>query len=83
MSALLNLHRRHLSESQRAVVAAKIANVTHGGDRRSEQAANLPVVTQAGAAELLNVSERGVRNAKHVLDRGAPELVVAVERGAP
>ena len=48
----LNLHRRHLTESQRAAVAAKLANIQHGGDRRSDQAANLPVegVSQAQAA---------------------------------
>jgi DNA-binding transcriptional regulator YdaS (Cro superfamily) len=54
---------------------------THGGDRRSEQAANLPVPTQAEAAERLNVSERSVRDAVKVRDHGAPELVAAVERG--
>src|SRR5262245_33557210 len=36
-----NLKRRHLTESQRAMVAAKIANLEHGGDRRSVQDANL------------------------------------------
>ncbi len=77
----LNLHRRHLSESQRGMVGAKIANLTHGGDRVSEQAANLPVATQAEAAEMLNVSERTVRAAVKVKDEGAPELVRAVESG--
>jgi hypothetical protein len=39
----LNLHRRHLNESQRSIIAAKIANLTHGGDRKSTdfQVANL------------------------------------------
>lgn len=79
----LNLRRRHLDESQRGVVAAKIANMRHGGDRRSDQAANLPVenVSQSAAAEMLNVSERTVRSARTVIDEGAPELVAAVETG--
>lgn len=80
-----NLHRRHLTESQRAAVAAKLANMGHGGDRKSDQAANLPddpaPVSQAQAAELLNVSERSVRTAKAVMEQGAPELVAAVEKG--
>ncbi len=77
----LNLHRRHLNESQRAMVASKVASNSHGGDRRSDQAANLPVETQAKVAELLNVGERSVRHAVHVRSAGAPELVEAVEQG--
>ena len=77
----LNLHRRHLNESQRAAVAARVANIQHGGDRRSDQAADLPLVSQAEAARLLKVSERTVRSAKKVLDHGTPELIEAVERG--
>jgi len=48
----------------------------HGGDRRSDQAANLPVdsISQPQAAELLNVSERTVRDAK-LIDREAPPPV--------
>lgn len=80
-----NLHRRHLTESQRAAVAAKLANMKRGGDRKSDQAANLPddpaPVSQAQAADMLNVSERSVRTAKTVLEQGAPELVAAVEKG--
>jgi hypothetical protein len=58
------------------MVAAKIANLGHG--QRADRAANLPV-SQSGAAELLNVSERTVRHAKEVHDHGAPELVRAIE----
>lgn len=76
-----NLRRRHLDPSQRALIAAKLSTLGHGGDRRSDQAANLPVETQAGAAERLNVSERSVRDARRVVDHGAPELVRAVDRG--
>lgn len=85
-----NLHRRHLSETQRAMVASRLANGDHGGDRApAEQAANLPdapakpaTVTQAKAAELLNVSERSVRSAKAVVEHGAPELVAKADAGA-
>ena len=76
-----NLRRRHLDTSQRAIIASKLANITHGGDRRSAQAANLPDVSQAKAAEMLNVSERSVRDARKVLEHGAPEVIQAVESG--
>jgi N6-adenosine-specific RNA methylase IME4 len=90
-----NLRRRHLDESQRADAAARLANLSHGGDRkrRDDQAANLPLdpdapepsllpdVSQADAARLMNVSERLVRSAKAVQERGAPELQEAVRRG--
>lgn len=82
-----NLKRRHLDESQRAYVAAKLANLSHGGSR-ADQAANLPLetaapaaITQAQAATLLNVSERSVRAAKAVQDNGTAELQRAVEQG--
>lgn len=77
----LNLKRRHLDTSQRAMVAAALAKLPHGGDRRSDQAANLPLETQATAASLLNVGERSVRAAKTVIEEGVPELKEAVERG--
>ncbi len=79
-----NLHRRHLNESQRAMVAAKLANISHGGNRK-DQAANLPLdpkgTSQAKAAQLLNTSERSVRNAKKVETEAVPEVIAAVESG--
>lgn len=75
-----NLHRRHLSESQRAMVAKRLETMKHGGDRKSDQDANLHL-DRAKAAALLNVSPRSVATAAKVLDHGAPELVKAVETG--
>ena len=74
-----NLHRRHLSTSQRAMVAAKIATIPHGGDRRSaDQEANLPL---ENAASQLNVSPRSVRSANQVLEHGSKAVQKAVEQG--
>src|SRR5690349_1020225 len=33
----LNLQRRHLDESQRAMIAGRLANIQNGGDRKSDQ----------------------------------------------
>ena len=78
----LNLQRRHLNESQRAMVAGKIANASQGGDRKSDQRANLPhETTNKEAAQKLGVSERSVKSAKAVQSKGIPELATAVDAG--
>ena len=82
----LNLHRRHLNESQKAMVAARLANISHGGDRRSDQAANLQFgpginsLTVQDVADQLTVSPRTVETARKVLKLGAPEVIDAVDR---
>jgi len=75
----LNLHRRHLNESQRAMVGAKIAQVEFGQNQHTAGSENLP--TQAQAAEQLNISDRSIRTAKKVQEAGTPELIEAVEQG--
>lgn len=72
-----NLHRRHLNESQRAVVAAKIANLSRG--RPSENRQNC-LITQDDAAELLNISPRLIRTVKAV-EKEAPELIDKIAVG--
>src|ERR1019366_7913877 len=78
-----NLLRRHLNESQRALVASKLAALSHGGDRRSHQAANLQLeIPKASvAAAMLNVSERSLASAAVVRKNGSPELIRKVEAG--
>ena len=72
----LNLRRRHLDESQRAMVAAKLATLKLGDNQHSE---GLPI---GRSSELLNVGERTVARAREVQEHGTPELVSAVERRA-
>jgi N6-adenosine-specific RNA methylase IME4/ParB-like chromosome segregation protein Spo0J len=73
----LNLKRRHLNESQRAMVGAKLATLRDG--QRADLIEGLPI---GRASALLNVGERSVARAREVQEHGAPELVQAVERGA-
>lgn len=75
----LNLHRRHLNETQRAMVAAKLANMP--AHRPADNSANLQT-SQSDAADMLNVSTRSVASAAKVLEEAPPEVVHAVESGA-
>lgn len=79
----LNLHRRHLTTSQRAMVAAKLATLQHGSNQHEAKVDGhkCPSTSIETAAELLKVSPMSVKNAKAVTDRGAQPLVEAVERG--
>ncbi|MBA3714393.1 MAG: hypothetical protein H0W76_18355 [Pyrinomonadaceae bacterium] len=78
----LNLHRRNLNESQRAMVAAKIANIQKGGDRRSADfKARICALEQPETAALLNVSRRSVQHAQKVKESGDKELIAAVKSG--
>lgn len=76
----LNLHRRHLGESQRAMVAANIASLPVGANQH--RSIDLPSASQQQAAEMLNVSVPSVKRARAVIEDGAPELVEAVQSGA-
>ena len=74
----LNLKRRHLSESQRAMVAAKLAKLPPG---RPKETAQISAVSQPRAAELLNVSRGSIQNAAAVQEHATPTLIAAVEAG--
>lgn len=84
-----NLARRHLTESQRAMVGARVAKLPQGFRSDLQPSASLPEViapepaalSQPQAAELLSVSERSIRSAKQVQEAGAPELIAAVDAG--
>lgn len=74
----LNMKRRQLTVEQRAMVAAKIANLRKGDNQHT----SIDVATsQKQAAKRMDVSVPSVQRAKTVLERGTPELVAAVEQG--
>jgi N6-adenosine-specific RNA methylase IME4/ParB-like chromosome segregation protein Spo0J len=74
----LNLHRRHLSDSQRAMVAAKLAIWKRGINQHTAGSANLPTHE---VAKHLSVSERQVIKAKRVDAQGIKELSDAIRDG--
>ena len=73
-----NLHRRHLSESQRAGVAAKIAKMKNHRPLKCLNSSTS--VSQKEAAKRLNVSRSSVQGYKSV-ERDAPELAKEIDRG--
>ena len=76
-----NLHRRHLDASQRAMVAAKIANMRQGARTDLQPRPDLAEVSIQDAGKLLNVSTGNVKNAKTVIAKAEPEVAKAVEQG--
>jgi hypothetical protein len=71
-----NLVRRHLSESQRAMVAAKLVEMKKASADKLSAKLRL-----TDAAQALNVSDRTVDTAAKVLRDGSPEVIESVERG--
>jgi len=72
-----NLARRHLGPSERAMVAARMANL-RWGQRADRVEGSIDLST---AAKLVSVSEPSVKRARVVLAQGIPELQEAVDRG--
>jgi N6-adenosine-specific RNA methylase IME4 len=74
----LNLQRRHLDESQRAMVAARLATMRQG---TRTDLSPIGEMSQSKAADLLNVGKRSVERAAAVHEHGDPDLIRAVETG--
>ena len=72
-----NLTRRHLNETQRGIVAAKLANMRRGGKEANPSIDGNALVSQATAAKLLNVSPKTVERSVKLITGGVPELVEA------
>ena len=76
-----NVKRRHLNESQRAMVAAAVASLPNGVRKDRQAVQTCTATTLEESADMLNVSRRSVCAAKGVLNHGTPELVDAVRSG--
>jgi hypothetical protein len=73
-----NLMRRHLTVSQRSMLAADLGKLGWGGDRSKSSNDVLP---RDERAELAKVSPASVERADAVKEHGVPELQEAVRRG--
>lgn len=79
-----NLPRRHLSDTERAMIAAQIANMKRGFNHPvnpSVDGLSEKPVSAAQAAEMMDVSEISVERAKKVVKGGTPALKEAVKTG--
>lgn len=79
-----NLHRRHMTPGQQAAIVASAQDwakaQTHGGDRKSDRAASLPLDSVASRAAQSGAGERTQRLADKVA-KSDPELAKQVARG--
>jgi N6-adenosine-specific RNA methylase IME4 len=84
-----NLHRRHLDESQRAIVASKLETLTHGGDRRSEpgstpvQDANLQEPAPLAPVEQPRIDRKTAADMLNVSPRSVASAKKVIEQGSP
>lgn len=77
-----NMQRRHLTIEQRALAAAKVATLSRGGDRRSDDfKASREALKQDDAAGAFGVSRSSVQRATKIVEHGSKALQSAVESG--
>lgn len=77
-----NVHRRHLNESQRGLIAAQLATLKQGRPTaKTNVEISTFIPTQDEAAVLMNVSRATVTNAKKVLEEGTAAEIAAVKSG--
>jgi hypothetical protein len=71
-----NVLRRHLNESQRALIAAKVANIKLGDNQHKPGG-----ISVERAAEMFSVSAASIAVAKDVVEKAAPEIIENVQKG--
>lgn len=75
-----NLKRRHLDESQRGLVGARLATLKWGQHADDGREGNSPLSIPEVAA-MVNVDPTTIKHARKVEELGCPKLVAAVESG--
>lgn len=76
-----NLHRRHLSESQRAMIAARFATRPWGNRHQGESPIDDSPATRSEASKALQVGPSSTDRAKKVIEQGVPGLADLVVEG--
>lgn len=88
-----NLHRRHLNESQRAMIGARLAQLNVVGgyppsrkkieQKQSSNASDIheASITRQQAASLMNVGLDTITSARTILRKGTPDEIAAVQAG--
>jgi hypothetical protein len=81
----INEQRRHETASQRALIAAKLANIQHGDvasqNHDGPNGPSLPLVSISKAAKIMKVGTSPVKRGKKILAEATPEVVAKVEAG--
>ncbi len=93
--ASMNIQRRHLTVSERAMIAEQMANMKRGGDRPSKNDSNFdhlnlgsrnnepstPSISIPEAAKIMGVSKASVENARKTRKKGTAKVQEAVKNG--
>ena len=75
----VNVERRQMDASQRAMCAAKLEGYGHGGDRKSED--REPLLSLDDIAARFRVSKTYIKHARTILEQCDPVVISAVESG--
>ena len=78
-----NIHRRHLNESQRALIGAGMATMKRGENLHMPADGQIrpSEISADRAAQLMNVGRGSIMAAKLVIAKGTPEELSAVKEG--
>ena len=77
-----NLHRRHLTTTQRSSVAGKVATMRRGDNQHTKEDVHKCTTSIKDAAEQMKVSPRSVKNARKVQTDGSEAVNKAMDDGS-